>query len=101
ELLQVTGNWEFDATELRQEISDYFGPGGTNIELLCTENNSESQNQGKQSTSLVNGVYLADSLGRLMQTEFSSYLWWIFESGESTSGNFSSSLYGWRTYGDY
>jgi alpha-L-arabinofuranosidase len=101
ELLQVTGNWEFDATELRQEISDYFGPGGTNIELLCTENNSESQNQGKQSTSLVNGVYLADSLGQLMQTEFSSYLWWIFEEGADTSGNFSSSLYGWRTYGDY
>lgn len=101
EVLQVTGNWAFDATELRQEISDYFGPGGSNIELLCTENNSESQKQGKQSTSLVNGVYLADSLGQLMQTEFNSYLWWIFESSEGTAGNFSPSLYGWRTYGDY
>jgi hypothetical protein len=102
ELLQAPLQWAYDAAEYRQEITDYIGASGTNIELLCTENNSDSDyNQGKQSTSLVNGVYLADSLGQLMQTEFSSYLWWIFESGASTSGNFSSSLYGWRTYGDF
>ena len=46
-------------------------------------------------------MYLADSLGQLMKTGFSSYLWWIFESGKSTSGDFSPSLYGWRTYGDF
>lgn len=103
ELLQEPANWAFDATEYRQEITDYFGGGGTNIELLCTENNSDSDyHLGKQSTSLVNGLYLADSMGQLMQTEFSSYLWWIFESHATTSGgNFSPSLYGWRTYGDF
>ena len=57
--------------------------------------------QGRQSTSLVNGIYLADSLGHLMQTEFSSYLWWLFESHADTSGSFGPSLYGWRTYGDF
>ena len=102
ELLQAPLQWAFDADELRQEISDYFGDGGTNIELLCTENNADSDySQGRQSTSLVNGIYLADSLGHLMQTEFSSYLWWLFESHADTSGSFSPSLYGWRTYGDF
>ena len=102
ELLQFTVNWAFDAAELRQEVSDYFGSGGTNIELLCTENNADADySQGRQSTSLVNGVYLADSLGHLMQTEFNSWLWWLFQDGADTSGNFSPSLYGWRTYGDY
>ena len=102
ELLQAPPNWGYDAVELRQEITDYFGSDGTNIELLCTENNSDaSYSQGRQSTSLVNGLYLADSLGQLMKTEFSSYLWWLFESGADTKGSFSPSLYGWRTYGDF
>jgi alpha-L-arabinofuranosidase len=102
ELLQTPTQWAFDAAELRQEITDYAGPGGTNIELLSTENNSDSDyHLGKQSTSLVNGLFLADSLGRLMKTEFSSWLWWIFESGANTTGSFSPALYGWRTYGDF
>ena len=28
--------------DMRQQISDYIGPAGTNIELVCTENNSDS-----------------------------------------------------------
>jgi hypothetical protein len=102
ELLQAPTQWAFDAAELRQEITDYVGPGGTKIELLCTENNSDSDyHLGKQSTGLVNGLFLADSLGQLMKTEFSSWLWWIFESGANTTGSFSPALYGWRTYGDF
>jgi hypothetical protein len=102
ELLQAPVNWAFDAAEMRQEITDYFGSGGTNIELVCTENNADSDySQGRQSTSLVNGIYLADSMGHLMQTEFNSWLWWLFQDGADTTGNFSPSLYGWRTYGDF
>ncbi|HLP76542.1 MAG TPA: alpha-L-arabinofuranosidase, partial [Candidatus Paceibacterota bacterium] len=49
-LLQSTVNWARDAADLRQQITDYFGPAGTNIELLVTENNSNAGDQGKQST---------------------------------------------------
>ena len=100
-LLQAATNWAGDAANLRQQISDYFGPGGTNIELLCTENNADSGSQGRQSTSLVNGLYIADSLSQIMKTEFDSWLWWIFENGQDTSGDFDPALYGWRTYGDF
>ena len=89
------------AADLRQQINDYFGSGGENIELLCTENNADAAPQGVQSTSLVNGLYLADSMSQIMKTEFNSYLWWIFENGPDTTGDFDPSLYGWRTYGDF
>ncbi|HMP83950.1 MAG TPA: alpha-L-arabinofuranosidase [Verrucomicrobiota bacterium] len=99
-LLQSTGNWESDAADLRQQISDYFGEGGENIELVVTENNADAGQQGRQSTSLVNGLYYADSLGRLLQTEFNGFVWWDFRNGTDTLGYFGSHLYGWRNFGD-
>jgi alpha-N-arabinofuranosidase len=99
-LLQAGTNWAEDAANYRQQITDYVGSSGTNIELCCTENNADAGNQGKQSTSIVNGLYLADSLAQLMKTEFNSFVWWDLRNGTDTSGDFSSTLYGWRTFGD-
>jgi len=99
-LLQSTGNWAADAANLRQQITDYLGPVGTNIELVVTENNSDAGQQGRQSTSLVNGLYYADSLGQLLKTEFKGYVWWDLRNGTDNNGFFGSNLYGWRTYGD-
>jgi hypothetical protein len=99
-LLQSAVAWSSDAASLRQQISDYFGPGGTNIELLATENNSNAGDQGRQSTSLVNALYYADSLAQLMQTEFNGFIWWDLRNSTDTSGSFDPTLYGWRTYGD-
>lgn len=99
-LLLDSGNWPGDANDLRQQISDYLDSAGTNVELICTENNSDAGNQGKQSTSVVNGLYLADSLAQLMKTEFNGFIWWDLRNGTDTNGDFSASLYGWRTYGD-
>jgi hypothetical protein len=69
--------------------------------LVCTENNSVSSAPGKQSLSVVNGLYKMDSLAQLMQTEFNGLFWWALRNGQETDGNMSSSLYGWRDYGDY
>ena len=99
-LLQSTGNWATDAADLRQQITDYFGPGGETIELVVTENNADSGAQGRQSTSLVNGLYYADSLAQLLKTEFRGFVWWDFRNGTDTSGYFDPSIYGWRSYGD-
>ena len=99
-VLQSAVNWAADAADLRQQITDYVGTSGTNIELVCTENNSNSGSQGRQSTSIVNGLYLADSLSQLMKTEFNAFVWWDLRNGVDTSGSFDATLYGWRTYGD-
>jgi alpha-L-arabinofuranosidase len=93
--------WAYDAANLRMMLTDYMGSTGSNTELVCTENNSVSSSPGKQSVSLVNGLYKLDSLAQLMQTEFNGFFWWDLRNGQETDGNLSSSLYGWREYGDY
>ena len=92
-----------DAAELRGDIDDFLGPAGTNGELLVTENNSDAGNPGKQTVSVVNALYYADSLGQIMQTEFNARVWWqIHDGGPSyTDGDLASSLYGWRPYGAF
>jgi alpha-L-arabinofuranosidase len=108
-LMQVAENpapsdwsdWASAAASLRQQITDYVGPAGANIELCVTENNSDAGAMGRQSTSLVNALYLADSTSQLMKTEFRSYVWWDLHNGAETDGNFDPSIYGWRTAGDY
>ena len=100
-LLQAAQGWKNAAAGLRQQLTDYLGAAGANVELVATENNSVSYNPGKQSTSLVNGLYLADSLGNIMQTEFNGLMWWDLRNSQETGNNNSASLYGWRQYGDY
>ena len=56
---------------------------------------------GRQSTSLVNALYLADSTCELMKTEFNSYIWWDLRNSADTSGDFDPTIYGWRSNGDY
>ena len=99
-VLQVSSQIAGDAANLRMMISDYFGAGGTNIELVCTENNSDAGAEGRQMTSLVNALYLADTMSQLMKTEFNAYTWWDLRNGPGTSGSFDPTLYGWRDVGD-
>ena len=101
-LLQAGSKTAVDAAALRKMITDYYsGASGAGIELAMTELNSVSYNPGKQSVSLVNGLFMADALGQLASTEFNACLWWIFRNGSDTGNNNSASLYGWRTFGDY
>jgi alpha-N-arabinofuranosidase len=102
-LLQSTGIWTNQAADLRQQLNDYFQGAVPGIELVCTENNSDSGNQGRQSTSIVNALYQADSMSQLMKTEFNAFLWWDLRNGQnfpSDGGDFNSTLYGWRSWGD-
>jgi alpha-N-arabinofuranosidase len=106
-LLQKGKTWADDAAAMRRMVNDYLGATeGAKVEIVVTENNSVYENPGKQSTSLVNGLFLADSLANVMQTEINAFMWWGVRNGPPSAngaitGNFSSSRYGWRTYGDY
>ena len=100
-LLLSNGTWSSDAADLRQQLNDYLGAAGPGVELDNTENNSVSSGPGKQTTSLVNGLFLADSICAAMNTEFNAVTWWDLRNGQETGNNNSSSLYGWRQYGDY
>jgi alpha-L-arabinofuranosidase len=101
--LLATANWAGDAAEIRADIKDFLGPAGTNTEILVTENNTDEGNPGKQSVSLVNGLYYCDALGQIMQTEINSRVWWDLRDGgpPATNGDMSATLYGWREYGGF
>lgn len=106
-LLQSALTWPALAIDLRTQANDYLGTSAAaNIEILCTENNSTSETPGKQTVSIVDALYLADSMANLMQTEINSLCWWDLRNGPTpdTEPNVSS-LYGWREqngvpYGD-
>jgi hypothetical protein len=93
--------WQADAAVLRAPLNDYLGAAAANVEICSTENNSVHNNPGKQTTNLVNGLYLADSVGSLLQTEINSLVWWDLRNGPASGGNNSTSLYGWRLFNDY
>ncbi len=94
-------DWAVRATDYTDLLNQYLGPAGKNVELLTTEFNSVYSNPGKQTTSLVNGLFIADSLGELLQTPYEGATVWDLRNGYDTSNNNSSSLYGWRDGGDY
>jgi alpha-L-arabinofuranosidase len=94
--------WVEDAAELRAQLNDYLGTAeGPRVELVVTENNSVYSNPGKQTTSLVNSLFMADSLGQILQTEFNGFVWWGLRNSQEKANNNGTSLYGWRNYGDY
>jgi alpha-N-arabinofuranosidase len=100
-LLNSAASWPNDAAALRQMLDDYLGTKSKKVELAVTEHNSVYGNPGKQTTSLVNGLFYADALGTLLKTEFNAMMWWDLRNGQEAGNNNSPSLYGWRRYGDY
>ena len=100
-LLQSAATWPLDVADLRQQLSDYLGDAGAGVEICVTENNSVYARPGKQTTSLVNGLFLADAVGNVLQTEVNALLWWDVRNSQEHLNNNSGTLYGWRGYGDY
>jgi hypothetical protein len=93
-------NWAGRARAYRGLITQYLGAAGANVQLLATEFNSVSYNPSNQTTSLVNGLWLADALGGILQTEYNGAVFWDLRNGYDTSHD-NPNLYGWRAGGDY
>ncbi len=94
-------DWVLRANNYRTLLTQRLGAAGNNVELLATEFNSVWSNPGKQTTSLVNGLYIADSLGRTLESGYNGANVWDLRNGWDTGNNNSASLYGWRQGGDY
>ncbi|HKI19205.1 MAG TPA: hypothetical protein VKA15_15070, partial [Isosphaeraceae bacterium] len=94
-------DWAARADGYETLLINDLGTAGYNVQLLATEFNSVYSNPGKQTTSLVDGLFVADSLGALLQTSYNGADVWDLRNGYDISNNNSSSLYGWRQGGDY
>ncbi len=85
---------------LKTLIKQYGGSNAGNIQILVTETNSVSSDPGKQTLSLVNAIFIADTMTTWLENGVTSVDIWDLFNG-ATNGNDSSSLYGSATVGDY
>jgi hypothetical protein len=87
--------WSAHAAGMRMMLNDYLGTTlASNVELNVTEFGPEAD---KQYISLVGGLFYADTVGQIMQTEFNTLLWWDLRNGQSVITDSDNALYGWRT----
>jgi alpha-L-arabinofuranosidase len=94
-------DWVQRSADYEADLTQFLGAtDAANVELLDTELNSTLA-PGKQTTSLVNGLWLADSIGSIMETDYDGQIFWDLRNSWQTTGNNSPSLYGWRQGGDY
>lgn len=82
--------------------SELATAGKANTPIYVGEMGSVSSNPGKQTWSITQGLYAGQLLGEMMNDGVSRATWWIgFGNCNGTSGNNSSSLYGWQDFGAY
>lgn len=87
-------------TTLKQEIQQYCGTK-KHIPIFVTETNSVAYNPGKQTTSVVNALFLADDMLSWLKAGAANVDWWDLHNSIVTWGNNAPTLYGNTAYGDY
>jgi len=101
-LLSSAPQLKAHAAELRRQIADWWqGTEGERIEIALTEYNSVTGGPGKQSVSIVNALFYADSFGQLMSSEVDAAHWWLLTASIDIGGHNPSRLHGTRDYGSY
>jgi len=86
---------------LRARIKQYCGSHASQVGIMITETNSVSFNPGKQTTSPVNALFLADAYMNWMENGVANIDWWDAHNSITTGQNNSPTLYGDNQYGDY
>ena len=74
-------DWAVRATGYTEPARSIPRRAASNVELFTTEFNSVYSNPGKQTTSLVNGLFIADSLGELLETSYDGAIVWDLRNG--------------------
>jgi hypothetical protein len=100
-VLDDTRTWDEIIPQMRQILRDYLGAAGNTVPIFVTENNTVAYSPGKQTTSMVNALYMADSWARAILAGADAYAWWDLHNATETNNNNSPVLYGWRNWGDY
>jgi hypothetical protein len=80
---------------------DLATAGKPNTPIMLGEFNSVNTNPGKQSVSIVNGLFTGMTLGEVLNDNVFIATWFQTAHQEEQCGNMSSSLYGFQTFGTY
>jgi len=85
---------------LKAELAQHCGSHASHVQIMVTETNSVSYNPGKQTTSLVNALYLADAVSTWLENGVTNVDWWAIHNSPF-DGNVDPALYGSYEFGDY
>jgi Glycosyl hydrolase family 79, N-terminal domain len=99
-LTQAPGNFATTFAKVQQELA---AAGHPNLPILLGEYNSPNYNPGKQTMSIVNALFIGMVQGEILKAGISSAVIEdaSFNTQCNTTGNNSSSLYGWQNFGSY
>jgi len=86
---------------IRSLLTQYGGANASKIQVLVTETNSVYADPGKQTTSVVNGMFIADSALTWIENGATNMDVWDLHNSSYTQGNNASTLYGSNNYGDF
>jgi hypothetical protein len=84
----------------KSAIGKYCGAHAAAVQIMVTETNSVSYNPGKQTTSLVNALFLADQVTTWLENGVTNVDWWAVHNSP-VDGNIDAALYGSYNFGDY
>jgi len=85
---------------LKFQLQKYCGAHASQVQLMVTETNSVSYNPGKQTTSVVNSLFLADQVQTWLENGVTNVDWWAVHNSPF-DGNADPALYGEYQFGDY
>ncbi|HYL26489.1 MAG TPA: hypothetical protein VEW74_01575 [Candidatus Nitrosotalea sp.] len=69
------------------------------LPIYLGEYNNDAGSEGKQSVSIVNGLYVGQMLGTLIQAGVPMGTFWLAYGSCDENGDFSNQLYGWQSFG--
>ncbi len=88
------------ARELKQLRAEMTADGvSSRIPIYLGEFNNDAGQEGKQSVSIVNGLYLGQMLGTLIAAGVPMATWWLAYGSCDQGGDYSGALYGWQRFG--
>lgn len=70
-----------------------------NLPIYLGEYNNDAGKEGKQSVSIVNGLFVGQMLGTLMEAGVPRSTFWLAYGSCDEHGDFSKRLYGWQHFG--
>ncbi len=86
-----------DLTGLRREMN--AAGVASSVPIYLGEYNNDAGNEGKQSVSIVNGLFVGQMLGTLMNAGVPMSTFWLAYGSCDESGDYSKKLYGWQQFG--
>ena len=85
---------------LKSQLAQHCGAHAAAVQIMVTETNSVSYNPGKQTTSLVNSLFLTDQVLTWLENGVTNVDWWAIHNSPF-DGNVDPALYGNYEFGDY